>query len=86
MAVTNTEAKTILSNRLVMMLREWGWSQGDLARAVLGRDDASARVIVSRWCTGKQLPTVAELFTIASVTGCPMEEFLKTVVKPKKIA
>lgn len=75
--MTNAEARQIVSANLKRLLSEWGWSQGDFARELFGDSNTAQRMKVSRWCSGDVLPSIAELYNIAEVANCSIDQLLE---------
>ena len=50
-------------------LRRRGWSQGDLAERL-----GTCRMTVSRWCTGRNIPSIGNARKIAKALDLSLEE------------
>lgn len=62
-------------NRLAEVRQARGWSQGDLAAAVLRRfpDARADRSAVSRWEHSRPMPSLTMALLLAAVLGEPIE-------------
>ena len=59
-------------------------SQADVARAILGNNTINSRNKVSRWFLGKVLPSSYELWNLADLLDCSMDDlFSKLSIKRK---
>ena len=66
--------KMILSEKIIMLRKKYGWSQEELAE----RLDIS-RQSVSKWEQGISDPSTSNLFALAKLFGVSVEELLKEV-------
>ena len=64
----------ILSEKIIMLRKKYGWSQEELAE----RLDIS-RQSVSKWEQGISDPSTSNLFALAKLFGVSVEELLKEV-------
>ena len=64
----------ILSEKIIMLRKKYGWSQEELAE----RLDIS-RQSVSKWEQGVSDPSTSNLFALAKLFGVSVEELLKEV-------
>ena len=84
--ISKPEALKRLSKNLKVKQEILGISQGEVARAVLGKDDISTRNKVSRWFLGKVLPSTFEMFNLAEFFDCSIDSFFQKTKRGKKVS
>lgn len=68
--LTNEQALPIFTYNFTRLYRSWGGTQGTLSSEI-----GVTQSRISYWLHGMSLPTFVNLYNLAKVFGCGLEEF-----------
>lgn len=72
--LTNEKALPIFTANFNRLYEAWGGTQGTLSREI-----GVTQSRISYWVHGQSMPTFVNLYNLAQVFGCSVEEFYKEI-------